>query len=823
MNAHPPTAHGARRTSTRAMSLLIVAALLLTSCAPIAASLPAPQITTQPTAQPGGPTPPLGRSQPLVIPGESEIAAANLPTPTPPPPAPTFTPTPAQPTTPLAADAARNCLDDGKVLYGLALQNTNVRQTADSSSCRVGRIPKGSLVRVIGYQQTGGAPAEALVALPTPTTEPSEPAAPTEPAAEAPVASDSVSSTQDAPRIGYLEDIQPIFVRVCNTCHSAIVRNKELQVTTYAGVMKGSTSGPVIVPGDPVHSILWQQLEINRMPMVGSLTDAEKALIKQWIETGAHEQRPPAPAPTPAPVATPEAAPQQAAAPASGDLAGAEPAREWLVVDRGDYTAVLEPCANPAAESVDVVSSELILPVACNDAPQSASLDALRAQLALPIARTPGSAAASSPVAANSAGDAATAASGDSSALATAPSADASAGSDALASQAGTQAAAPPAVAPSSPAFAPGRAADAGIQAPALGLPAAADTDGWLQPRGGGLCVERKLPDNKRGITAMTFAPDGRLFLALDSDLATDVDPLILYEPRQPSRSIAVVDSSSMQGLTEILKESPRITGLDWDNGNLFVSRAGEVGVIPDGGEYDTLASGFAVTGRLFHANNGLAISDGWLYMSDGGVIDGYSDGPLVGMDEAAAQQIASGGNPWAARIVRAPIDQLLSQKSISAFSTAARGTRNPYGITVAPSGLIWFTDNGSTNVPEGVSAGDEVNVLNPASAGSSDADAPYYGFPLALTEPKDWYMRPAVVLENTAAPTGITWALGTIYFSQYGRDPGLYRIGMDAAGTMMAERVMLGWPILSLATAPDGALWMGMGDGGLFRITTGC
>jgi glucose/arabinose dehydrogenase len=203
--------------------------------------------------------------------------------------------------------------------------------------------------------------------------------------------------------------------------------------------------------------------------------------------------------------------------------------------------------------------------------------------------------------------------------------------------------------------------------------------------------------------------------------------------------------------------------------------------------------------------------------------MDGYSDGPIVGIGEAAAQQVVSGGNPYAARIVRAPVDSLVGQRSISAFTTAARGVRNPYGITADPSGQIWFTDNGATNVPENVSAGDEVNVLAPAAIGGGEDSTPYYGFPLALTELADWYTRPAVVLPNTAAPTGIAWALGTVYFAQYGKDPGLYRIGVGAGGALVAERVLLGWPILAVTAAPDGALWIGMGDGSLFRMTTGC
>ena len=124
--------------------------------------------------------------------------------------------------------------------------------------------------------------------------------------------------------------------------------------------------------------------------------------------------------------------------------------------------------------------------------------------------------------------------------------------------------------------------------------------------------------------------------------------------------------------------------------------------------------------------------------------------------------------------------------------------------------------------MPEGVRAGDEVDVLEAANAGGGEAGSPYYGFPLAIMEPQPWFVPPVVNLVNTAAPTGITWAMGTIFFSQYGRDPGLYRLG-ESGGTVVAERVLLGWPILAVTTAPDGALWIGMGDGGLFRITSGC
>ena len=79
------------------------------------------------------------------------------------------------------------------------------------------------------------------------------------------------------------------------------------------------------------------------------------------------------------------------------------------------------------------------------------------------------------------------------------------------------------------------------------------------------------------------------------------------------------------------------------------------------------------------------------------------------------------------------------------------------------------------------------------------------------------------VALPNTAAPTGLTWAFNTIFYGQYGKDPGLYRLGRDANGQVISERIMLAWPILATATAPDGALWVGMGTGELYRIVPGC
>ncbi|MCB0045217.1 MAG: PQQ-dependent sugar dehydrogenase [Caldilineaceae bacterium] len=628
------------------------------------------------------------------------------------------------------------CLASRRPVYGVMTENTNVRPQTEVGACRVGRVPQGTVVRFDSLYATGDSTA----------------LFDTRGAGEVPAAG----------VIGYEEDVRPIFQRTCNSCHSAIVQNKSLQVTAYEPLMAGSESGPVVVPGEPDDSLLWAMIESNTMPMIGELSDLDKETVRLWITAGAPERRSPL------------------------------PARDalWAEIDSDSVDPVNNACAPGAVESPGTfVNAGLILPVSCGAPPAPETLAALTGGFTPTIVG-----GVPRPQTANAANT-----------------------EDVDVDAPAAVAAAPVAV------YAGGaNAAAAGIQAAALNLAPPSDSDGWLTPQGG-FCIERRLAKNTRSITAITFAPDGRMFLALDSPPTGEADPLVLYDAHHPSRSVAVYDYEADANFREILMESTRITGLDWYNGALYLSRAGEVGVIPDGGSYQALAGGFAVNSQLFHANNGIVIANGYVYVSAGGVIDGWSDGPIEGMDEVSANNIAGGGNPYAARIVRAPLDALLSQRSINAFSTAALGVRNPYGITVDPSGRIWFTDNGATNVPENMSAGDEVNMLNPSQATGSDATAPYYGFPLALTgNYGSRYVAPVATLINTAAPTGISWAYGTIFFGQYGKDPGLYRLG-NVGGQIVAERVMLVWPLLAVATAPDGALWIGTGDGGLYRITPGC
>ncbi len=55
-------------------------------------------------------------------------------------------------------------------------------------------------------------------------------------------------------------------------------------------MMEGSSSGPVIAPGKPERSLMWKLIENDQMPQGGKLTNAEKQLIKSYIQYGRFPQ-----------------------------------------------------------------------------------------------------------------------------------------------------------------------------------------------------------------------------------------------------------------------------------------------------------------------------------------------------------------------------------------------------------------------------------------------------------------------------------------------------------------------------------------------------
>src|SRR5436309_11343028 len=90
------------------------------------------------------------------------------------------------------------------------------------------------------------------------------------------------------------KDIRPILKAHCFDCHGEGEKlNGGLDVRLRRLMLKGGDDGPVIVPGKPDRSLLFQKVHSGEMPKRDKkLTREQVALIKQWIATGAKTARP---------------------------------------------------------------------------------------------------------------------------------------------------------------------------------------------------------------------------------------------------------------------------------------------------------------------------------------------------------------------------------------------------------------------------------------------------------------------------------------------------------------------------------------------------
>lgn len=95
------------------------------------------------------------------------------------------------------------------------------------------------------------------------------------------------ANAQAPAKVTYAEHIAPIFRNVCTNCHNLDKKKAGLDLTTYAGALAGSENGPVIKPGNADGSLIYKvctQSEEPKMPPKGDkLSEAELALLKNWI------------------------------------------------------------------------------------------------------------------------------------------------------------------------------------------------------------------------------------------------------------------------------------------------------------------------------------------------------------------------------------------------------------------------------------------------------------------------------------------------------------------------------------------------------------
>ena len=92
------------------------------------------------------------------------------------------------------------------------------------------------------------------------------------------------ASAQRAPL--FKDEILPILQKNCTSCHSPEKKMAGLDLSSFTGMMEGSSSGPVIAPGKPDHSLLWKMIESDQMPLGGKLTAADKQTMRAYIEQG---------------------------------------------------------------------------------------------------------------------------------------------------------------------------------------------------------------------------------------------------------------------------------------------------------------------------------------------------------------------------------------------------------------------------------------------------------------------------------------------------------------------------------------------------------
>jgi hypothetical protein len=101
--------------------------------------------------------------------------------------------------------------------------------------------------------------------------------------------------------------VRPLLLEHCIECHGGEKTKGGLRLTHRAGWETGGDSGPALVPGKPDESLLIRAVRYRddnlSMPPERKLSDAQIAVLEEWVRLGAADPRESAPAAESAPVA----------------------------------------------------------------------------------------------------------------------------------------------------------------------------------------------------------------------------------------------------------------------------------------------------------------------------------------------------------------------------------------------------------------------------------------------------------------------------------------------------------------------------------------
>jgi WD40 repeat protein/mono/diheme cytochrome c family protein len=95
--------------------------------------------------------------------------------------------------------------------------------------------------------------------------------------------------------VSFHREIKPILNANCNACHKPDKSKGDLDMTTFASLMKGGKNGSPVEAGKPEKSLLFDMIhgEEPEMPSEGDpLKPEQVALIERWIKQGAKDDTP---------------------------------------------------------------------------------------------------------------------------------------------------------------------------------------------------------------------------------------------------------------------------------------------------------------------------------------------------------------------------------------------------------------------------------------------------------------------------------------------------------------------------------------------------
>ena len=104
--------------------------------------------------------------------------------------------------------------------------------------------------------------------------------------------------TAKTPAVSFEKDIKPILDTMCVECHRQDGEGSiasGLMLDSYAGLMRGTQFGRVVIPGDSLTSALTMLIEGRADPSISmphnekEMDPAQVALIKTWVEQGAKD------------------------------------------------------------------------------------------------------------------------------------------------------------------------------------------------------------------------------------------------------------------------------------------------------------------------------------------------------------------------------------------------------------------------------------------------------------------------------------------------------------------------------------------------------